>query len=62
MDSDVIRTYLSKGLRFSREDSDTSIKRSAFVCKLLTHNGVVTISAAIVPLRRHAKKGRVPDA
>jgi adenylyl-sulfate kinase len=51
LDGDVVRTHLSKGLGFSREDRDTNIKRIAFVCKLLTRNGVATISAAIAPYR-----------
>ena len=51
LDGDVVRTHLSKGLGFSREDRDTNIKRIAFVCSLLTRNGVVCISAAISPYR-----------
>jgi adenylylsulfate kinase len=51
LDGDVVRTHLSKGLGFSREDRDTNIKRIAFVCSLLTRNGVVCISAAIAPYR-----------
>jgi adenylylsulfate kinase len=51
LDGDMVRTHLSKGLGFSREDRDTNIKRIAFVCKLLTRNGVVCISAAIAPYR-----------
>lgn len=51
LDGDVVRTHLSKGLGFSREDRDTNIKRIAFVCGLLTRNGVVCISAAIAPYR-----------
>jgi len=49
LDGDIVRTHLSKGLTFSREDRDTNIKRIAFVCKLLSRNGVVCISAAISP-------------
>lgn len=51
LDGDEVRTHLSKGLGFSKEDRDTNIKRIAFVCKLLTRNGVVSISAAIAPYR-----------
>ena len=51
LDGDVVRTHLSKGLTFSKEDRDTNIKRIAFVCALLTRNGVATISAAIAPYR-----------
>src|SRR5262245_5868276 len=51
LDGDEVRTHLSKGLGFSREDRDTNIKRIAFVCKLLTRNDVACISAAISPYR-----------
>ncbi|GCE46781.1 adenylylsulfate kinase [Thermosporothrix hazakensis] len=51
LDGDVVRTHLSKGLGFSREDRDTNIKRIAFVCDLLSRNGVIAISAAISPYR-----------
>lgn len=51
LDGDVVRTNLSKGLGFSKEDRDTNIKRIAFVCSLLTRNGVICIAAAISPYR-----------
>jgi adenylylsulfate kinase len=51
LDGDVIRTHLSKGLGFSKEDRDANIKRIGFVCKLLSRNGVVAIAAAISPYR-----------
>jgi adenylylsulfate kinase len=51
LDGDVVRTNLSKGLGFSKEDRDTNIKRIGFVCKLLTRNGVVAIGSAISPYR-----------
>ena len=51
LDGDIVRTHISKGLGFSREDRDTNIKRIAFVCSLLTRNGVICISAAIAPYR-----------
>jgi len=51
LDGDVVRTNLSKGLGFSREDRDINIKRIAFVCSLLTRNGVICITAAISPYR-----------
>ena len=51
LDGDVVRTNLSKGLGFSKEDRDTNIKRIGFVCKLLTKNGVVAIGSAISPYR-----------
>ena len=51
LDGDVVRTNLSKGLGFSREDRDTNIRRIGFVAKLLSRNGVATIVAAISPYR-----------
>lgn len=50
-DGDVVRTNLSKGLTFSKEDRDINIRRIGFVCDLLTRNGVNAISAAISPYR-----------
>lgn len=51
LDGDVVRTNLSKGLGFSKQDRDVNGKRIAYVCKLLTRNGVVCIAAAISPYR-----------
>jgi len=51
LDGDVVRTNLSKGLGFSKEDRDTNIKRIGFVCHLLTRNEVIAIAAAISPYR-----------
>jgi adenylyl-sulfate kinase len=51
LDGDVIRTNLSKGLGFSKEDRDTNIRRIGFVCNLLSRNQVVAIAAAISPYR-----------
>jgi len=42
-DGDIIRTNLSKGLGFSREDRDTNIARVGFVCSLLNKHGVNTV-------------------
>jgi adenylylsulfate kinase len=51
LDGDVVRTNLSKGLGFSKEDRDTNILRIGFVSNLLTRNGVVTVVSAISPYR-----------
>jgi len=51
LDGDVVRTNLSKGLGYSKEDRDTNIRRIGFVCHLLSRNGVVAIGAAISPYR-----------
>ena len=49
LDGDVVRTHLSKGLGFSREDRDTNILRIAFVAALLVRHGAAVITAAISP-------------
>jgi adenylyl-sulfate kinase len=49
LDGDEVRTNLSKGLGFSKEDRDTNIRRIGYVCRLLSRNGVVAVSAAISP-------------
>jgi adenylylsulfate kinase len=51
LDGDIVRTNLSKGLGFSKEDRDTNILRIGFVANLLTRNGVATIVSAISPYR-----------
>ena len=51
LDGDVVRTNLSKGLGFSKEDRDTNIRRIGFVSNLLARNGVVAVTAAISPYR-----------
>ena len=51
LDGDEVRTHLSKGLGFSKEDRDTNIRRIGFVAKLLSRNGVIAIVAAISPYR-----------
>jgi adenylyl-sulfate kinase len=51
LDGDVVRTHLSKGLGFSKEDRDTNIRRIGWVCQVLARNGVVAIAAAISPYR-----------
>ena len=63
LDGDVVRTHLSKGLGFSKEDRDTNIRRIGWVCKVLSRNGVAAIGAAISPYREirdeiRAKIGR----
>ena len=51
LDGDVVRTHLSKGLGFTREDRDTNIRRIGFVAKLLARSGACAITAAISPYR-----------
>lgn len=61
LDGDVVRTHLSKGLGFSKEDRDTNIRRIGWVCEVLTRNGVVAIASAISPYReiRDEVRGKI---
>lgn len=52
LDGDEVRTNLSKGLGFSKEDRDTNIRRIGYVARLLGRNGVIAITAAISPYRQ----------
>jgi adenylyl-sulfate kinase len=51
LDGDEVRTNLSKGLGFSKEDRDTNIRRIGYVARLLSRNGTGVIAAAISPYR-----------
>ena len=51
LDGDVVRTHLTKGLGFSKEDRDENIRRIGFVCKLISRHGGIAIAAAISPYR-----------
>ncbi len=63
LDGDVVRTNLSQGLTFSKEDRDINVRRIGFVCELLSRNGVIAIVAAISPYRevREELRARIPD-
>jgi sulfate adenylyltransferase/3'-phosphoadenosine 5'-phosphosulfate synthase len=51
LDGDEVRTHLSKGLGFSKEDRDTNIRRIGYVAGLVAGHGGVAITAAISPYR-----------
>jgi len=51
LDGDVVRTHLSRGLGFSKEDRDINIRRIGWVAKTLTRHGVAVLCAAISPYR-----------
>src|SRR5512138_1033083 len=51
LDGDEVRTNLSKGLGFSKEDRDTNVRRIGYVARLLARQGVLVITAAISPYR-----------
>ena len=51
LDGDEVRTHLSKGLTFSREDRDTNVRRIGYVAKLVARSGACAMTAAISPYR-----------
>jgi adenylylsulfate kinase len=51
LDGDIVRTNLSKGLSFSKEDRDINVLRIGFVADLLTRNGVGVLVSAISPFK-----------
>jgi len=51
LDGDVVRTHLSKGLTFTREDRDTNIRRIGFVASEIVRHGGVVLCAAVSPYR-----------
>jgi len=51
LDGDVVRTHLSKGLGFSREDRDTNIRRIGFVAAEIVRHGGMALCAAVSPYR-----------
>ena len=63
LDGDVVRTHLSKGLGFSKEDRDTNILRIGFVAGEIVHAGGAVLCAAISPYRaaRNEARGMVGE-
>jgi adenylyl-sulfate kinase len=63
LDGDEVRRNLSAGLGFSKADRDTNVRRIGYVCRLLSRNGVIAISAAISPYRavREELKQQIPN-
>ncbi len=51
LDGDVVRTHLTKGLGFTREDRDENVRRIGFVAHLLSRNGVIVLCSVISPYR-----------
>jgi adenylyl-sulfate kinase len=58
LDGDTVRTRLSKGLGFSKEDRDTNIERIGWVASRLTRHGAAVICAAISPYTETREKAR----
>ena len=58
LDGDVVRTHLSKGLGFSKEDRDTNIERIGWVASRLTRHGAAVLVSAISPYAETRAKAR----
>ena len=58
LDGDTVRTHLSKGLGFSKEDRDTNIERIGWVAGRLTRQGGAVIAAAISPYEETRRRAR----
>jgi adenylylsulfate kinase len=58
LDGDTVRTHLSKGLGFSKEDRDTNIERIGWVASRLTRHGAAVVCAAISPYEDTRAKAR----
>ncbi len=58
LDGDEIRTHLSKGLGFSRDDRNTNVLRIGYVASLLARNGVTVVVSAISPYRESRDAAR----
>jgi sulfate adenylyltransferase len=51
LDGDVVRTHLSKGLGFTKDDRDINIRRIGFVASELVRHGGTVVCAAVSPYR-----------
>jgi adenylylsulfate kinase len=58
LDGDVVRTHLSKGLGFSKEDRDTNIERIGWVASRLTRQGAAVLVSAISPYEETRRRAR----
>jgi adenylylsulfate kinase len=58
LDGDTVRTHLSKGLGFSKEDRDANIERIGWVASRLTRQGAAVLASAISPYEEARRKAR----
>jgi adenylyl-sulfate kinase len=58
LDGDVVRTHLSKGLGFSKQDRDTNIERIGWVASRFTRLGGAAVVSAISPYEETRQKAR----
>lgn len=63
LDGDVVRTHLSKGLGFSRDDRDTNVRRIGFVAGEVVRHGGIVVAAVVSPYRatRDEVRAMLPD-
>jgi len=63
LDGDIMRTQLCRDLGFSKEHREENVRRVAFVCELLSRNGVIAVAALISPYRagRDEARARIPN-
>ena len=58
LDGDVVRTHLSKGLGFSKEDRDTNVRRIGFVASEVVRHGGMVVCAVVSPYRAARREAR----
>ncbi|HSH21195.1 MAG TPA: adenylyl-sulfate kinase [Candidatus Caenarcaniphilales bacterium] len=58
LDGDVVRTHLSRGLGFSREDRDENVRRIGFVAREVVRHGGIAICAVVSPYRSTRREVR----
>ena len=58
LDGDTVRTHLSKGLGFSKDDRDTNVERIGWVAARLTRHGAAVVCAAISPYESTRRRAR----
>ena len=63
LDGDVVRTHLSKGLGFGREDRDTNVRRIGYVASEVVRHGGIAVAAVVSPYRatRDEVRAMMPD-
>jgi sulfate adenylyltransferase len=58
LDGDVVRTHLTRGLGFSKEDRDTNIERIGWVASRLARAGAAVVVSVISPYEEGRRKAR----
>ncbi len=58
LDGDQVRTHLSQGLGFSKEDRNTNVRRIGYLARLISRQGGTVVAAAISPYRETREEVR----